>query len=139
MFAQFKIQNGSFVQSVRYRLFEKSVNTTDAERGEWYLLTSSSLLHHITKIKNVGCKAPFETKQNNYSMCFKQKKMNKSFELWSDTGIQYLSPSQRISNTIYWIKIDHVIDNLKPIIYHPRFLQLMPIKLKWLLNLKTSA
>ena len=50
MLASFKIYNGSSVQSGRYELFEKSGKTKDAEGGGGYLLASSTLLHHITKI-----------------------------------------------------------------------------------------
>ena len=139
MLAPFKIYNGSFVQSVRYTLFEQSIKTKDAERSGWYLLASSPLLHHITKIKSVGYKAPYETKQRNHSICSTQKKMKKSFDLWSDTGIKYLPPCPGISNTQYWVKIDLGIDNLNSIIYDSQFLWLIPIKFKWLLNLKTSV
>ena len=45
--------------------------------------------------------------------------MKKSFSLWSDTGIVYPSPIQRISNIKYWIKDrpwyrQFEFDNLSP-------------------------
>ena len=61
--------------SFKMSYYKQTQSLTDAERGGGYLLASSTLLHHITKIKNVGCKAPYETKQSNYSIYSTQKKM----------------------------------------------------------------
>ena len=66
-----------------------------------------TLWHFILKdkIKNVGCKAPYEVLQGNFSVCSNSMEMKKSFNLWSDTGKEYPPPCQGISNIIYWSQV----------------------------------